>query len=481
MPQIRDGLNNSYPTGEFGQDTWWNDSNRQFFQAGRIGLKQWKTVVDEYIPRQMSALYNTRYLAAKETSVQSRMYNDFAKDLPPAQNADELRQQYATINAYSDRTELMKDYLKQKAATRSLLRSVGVAGYGDYFSDAAHKKGDYDKNSLSLDGLLPHKYDDDSMYEVPAWLNKDEAGIADWIDLSDARRKKESDTPDKYSSFIDGWSNVSVYGDPNKVIDDFGKLHGMTIEQRKKIEDDRRRAEQDLSDIQDQTLLDDIPFNNRVKTGKRAFNAYWSKKITRRNKKLQIMQRIQELHESIDKEEIEQRKFGFQNKETPYTDKPTMGSGELVTYEKFLSWVGPDSKTAPEYELSEPSRAHVYKALLEGVYSWAPDNITIDEENLPDGYLRGYENTFRHMLENLDPADRQRADRMHNQVHAPDTAAYMAKYHPDAKEDVDLAQDAAGTRELFSDWDLHYEKNINKVKFNNHIVRQMDFGVSEGV
>jgi hypothetical protein len=67
-------------------------------------------------------------------------------------------------------------------------------------------------------------------------------------------------------------------------------------------------------------------------------------------------------------------------------------------------------------------------------------------------------------------------------VHSPDTEDYLERYHHTTQmSNAQLAKDASGTTELFGDWDLPYEKRMNEVKFNNHIHRQMDFGVSEGV
>jgi hypothetical protein len=140
-----------------------------------------------------------------------------------------------------------------------------------------------------------------------------------------------------------------------------------------------------------------------------------------------------------------------------------------------LEWIN-GVKTAPEYELGEPSRAHFYKSLLEGVYSWAPNNVTLDEQNLPKNYIKGQEETFKHMLSNLDPADRQRADRLHNMAHAPDTTAYLQKYHSD---DANLAHDESGTVELSSDWNIAYKKNVNQVRFNGRTHSQMDFGAED--
>jgi hypothetical protein len=467
LPNIRNGLKNSYPTGEFGENTWWNDSNRKAFQPGRIGLAQWKTIVDQYIPREMSALYTTRGFAAAQVGVEEKYYNDYEKDLPPAQNAAELRQQYETINGYTDRTETMKDYLKQKAATRSIMRSVGVAGYGDYFTDKAYKNAPgkdwemnmYDKDTMSLAGLLPH-YDDDGVRIVPAWLNKGEQGIPDWMDLNDSRRKKETKQATIYSEFVEDHNFV----DPNDVIEQFGKAHAMTDKERTQKEKQRVDDVMDVGDIEDQTKVDKIIASNRVREGTRKFrrfnvnDRYWAKRIKRRNNKVQTLQRIREMHEGI----LGEYAFHDVNEEAVYQDHPTDSQGNIVTYQMVLDWINSD-KTAPEYELGEPSRAHFYKSLLEGVYSWAPKNIKIDEENLPDNYLKGQEDTFKHMLANLDPADRQRADRLHNEVHKPDTAAYIQKYHSD---DTHLAHDQSGSVELSSDWDIAYAKNVNKVRFN---------------
>ena len=82
------------------------------------------------------------------------------------------------------------------------------------------------------------------------------------------------------------------------------------------------------------------------------------------------------------------------------------------------------------------------------------------------------------MLSNLAPEDHQRADRLHNMVHKPDTEEYMEKFHPH-QNNTDIAQDASGTKELFNDWSIAYEKNLNQVKFNGMIHSQMSFGTAE--
>ena len=456
-PDPRGGEDGAYPTDHFGQGTWFDDTDAHWYQAGRPGLDEWHNVLDDYIPRQMEALYLTRDMAAAQVGIDSKFYSDFSKDLPPAQNVDELRQQYATIDGYSDRTDLMKNYLKQKAATRSMMQAVGVAGYGSSFADDAHKK----------DSWLPQNYDKDTPEEVPAWLNEGEQGVPEWMDVSDSRRKKEAAHQDLFETYIAQNNDF----DPNGAIDHFGKTHNTPPSEKQKWVDKQKSEALDDRDISQ------IPFNNMVKTGKRTFNKYWSKRVRRRNAKIQTLQTIKEIHNRV----IEENKIDpfFTEREAPYIDKPTTQSGEKVTYQKVLQWIA-GNETAPEYELGEPSRAHFYKALLEGVYSWAPKNLALDEKNLPDNYLKGQEATFKHMLKNLDPKYHQQADRMHNMVHKPDTEAYVEKYHPH-QEHADIAKDASNTTELFNDWALPYEKNLNQVKFNGMIHSQMDFGISEDV
>ena len=134
----------------------------------------------------------------------------------------------------------------------------------------------------------------------------------------------------------------------------------------------------------------------------------------------------------------------------------------------------------PALHLGEPSMVHVYKGLLTG-YSWAPKNLTIDELNLPDNYLIGHLDAYKPMLAALDPSIRQRADRLHNAVHNPDTQEYLERYHSADRSNEELAKDAAGTTELFNDWALPYKNGLKQVKFNGMLHTQMDFGVAEYV
>ena len=121
---------------------------------------------------------------------------------------------------------------------------------------------------------------------------------------------------------------------------------------------------------------------------------------------------------------------------------------------------------------------------LAGKYNWAPKDTTLNEEILPDNYIKGREEMFKPMLQAISKESglRQRADRLHNMVHTPQTAEYLEQFHHTAQmSNPEMAKDASGTTEMFSDWAEPYERRLNKVRFNGHLHTSMDFGVSETV
>jgi len=152
--------------------------------------------------------------------------------------------------------------------------------------------------------------------------------------------------------------------------------------------------------------------------------------------------------------------------------------GVDMTYAHFLEMVG-DSKYDVAGTLNEPSLAHVYEKLLNNEYSWAPKDLVLNEENTPKNRIQGNEESFKPMLRDLNPSDRQRADRLHNLVHQPDTEEYLERYH--STDNAKFATDSAGTTELFNDWGVAYEKGVDQVTFNGQIHRQMSFGASSDV
>ena len=102
-PDIRGGLNSGYPTDSFGVETWW-DSDDQWWRPGKNALDEWKNVIDQYLPRQMESLYRTRSMAATEMGMEDKYYTDWDKDIPPAETVEQLREQYALIDGYTDLT-----------------------------------------------------------------------------------------------------------------------------------------------------------------------------------------------------------------------------------------------------------------------------------------------------------------------------------------------------------------------------------------
>jgi hypothetical protein len=476
-PEIRDGLKGSFPTDSYGEGTWWSDVDKHWYQAGRNGLDEWKDVLNTYLPQQMLALYRTRKSASEEVGVEDRFYADWDKDIPPAGNLEELRQQYALINSYTDRTNLQKNYLKQKAATRSMLKAVSSAGYGSGFYDTVHKsKGD----DFSLKGLLPWASDPASVEALPAWINKGEDGVPDWIDLSSGRRAKTDDTAKYFDTFLSWYQ----YVDPNKKISDFGKLHGMTkSEKDKKIEDDKAKMREDLqTDIVRE--LSPVIAPPKMRGDMTREDWYLLQMFKKKQRRIKIKEdwkaKLKTVHERLTGEDLWM--IPEEQPADKWEDYGVEDYGDM-TYEKFIELVNNPMESVPN-RLQERSLAHVYENLLLGNYKWAPKNLVLDQQNLPSYILQGSEDSFKPMLASIskDSDLRQRADRLHNLVHKPDTQEYLERYHHTAQmSNPELSKDASGTTELFSDWAEPYEKRQNVVRFNGMIHTQMDFGVSETV
>jgi hypothetical protein len=478
-PDIRGGLNSSYPTDSdtFGVETWY-DSDDQWWRPSKVGMEEWYGVINEYLPRQMEALYRTRGMAATEMGMKKKYYVDWNKDLKPAENVDQLREQYAIIDGYKDRTTLERNYLIQKASTRAMMWKVGRAGYAKRFADKTHTEnpmvfgsGGYKKVFAGLKGLLPSYSDVYDIDELPAYLNKDEDGVPAWMPLDTDRRKKQVGSGERMATFI----TDSLFYDPNDKISEFGEHHSKTKTERDKvIEVERAKTKQELTAPD----VGEIPFNNIVKTGKRAMNRYWGKVIRRRQKKLHMLAVIKEYKTTEHVVETHVASVPYEETTDVFRDVQYDVHGNKVTLEMVYGWIA-DPTTSPEIELQEPSLAHFYQTLLENKYSWAPKDLEFDERLLPTGYLKGIEGTFKTLLENLDPKLRQRADRIHNEVHKPETSEYLQQHR--AVNPDNIAKDSSGTLELFSDWELPYDPNLRKVTFNNRLHTQMSFGPAEEV
>ena len=175
-----------------------------------------------------------------------------------------------------------------------------------------------------------------------------------------------------------------------------------------------------------------------------------------------------------DKEDMESHR-DYYEKQDDEGILPSDVSGESMTWSRFKD-IMQDPYQGIEFQLSEPSLAHVVKNLIDNRYSWQPRNIVFDESNLPASKIKGQEETFRHLLSTVDGRDRQRVDHLHNLVNKPDVSEYMERNHI---TNTDLfASDQSGAIELFDDWSLPYDPNVRKVSFNHHIHTQMRFGTA---
>ena len=75
---------------------------------------------------------NSAYI---DTKIPYRAYLDLGKNLPTAQNSDELEAQLERISGMEDRTYLQQNYLAQKVYARYLMNQVAVRGGSDAMSD----------------------------------------------------------------------------------------------------------------------------------------------------------------------------------------------------------------------------------------------------------------------------------------------------------------------------------------------------------
>ena len=124
--------------------------------------------------------------------------------------------------------------------------------------------------------------------------------------------------------------------------------------------------------------------------------------------------------------------------------------------------------------------AHFYEVYLAGKYSWAPKDTTLNTDILPEGSIRNMEQQFQPMLDAIsDNSDvRQKADRLHNMVNAPETKKYIERFHPnELLSKLNVARDPMGNVELSDDWSIPLgDDRLNRVRVGNHIHFQMDFG-----
>jgi len=352
------------------------------------------------------------------------------------------------------------------------------------YGDAAH----YARGSKYADPITS------SVQKLPAWMNRGEAGIPDWMDLSESNRAVEKDGLISFDAY---WSDAMM---------DFGSFpENILLESGKKLQaqhDHRKKSPEEQKAItkvkKDEIKAEYHPTRSEPSRELGVRKPFWGrakKNIYKGKSYEEFITEGMVLKEKrvtkAPKKSARYREFKEWYGKTVPSSTPTIYErgfwsdfyrGE-VTYEKVKEWFANPS-IAPEVELGEQSLVHFYENFLKGNYAWAPDDTTITKEILPDRYLEGMENSFKPLLAEIseDPVLRKRADALHNAVHRQDTQEYLSRYHPNSSMTKnELAKDAAGTSELFSDWSESYEGRMNKVRFNGHLHQQISFGVGEDV
>ena len=447
--KIRTGSNGMLPTDEWGLGSNFDDEPNSMF-SHKPHQPQWQHVVTDYLTRELEDLYRTRDLAVRGTGVDARYWTDSKYKFPPAENYDSLKTQFQTIEGLKDRNRNQKDFLLNKVGTRYMMKQISDAGYSRTMFDMLYKKKDNEEGFNSVLGYLPgitkKKYKEDSVYStetqtglgIPAWVDPGEAAIPKWVELTDGRRLQET--------------NSSKY-----IMDEL----------------DRYKLQNGFYPDEQFSLSSEIvkpEIIQPLKTGKRWMNVVKRlpgpspDKVKGRKAKLR-MERIMETHRGDGKD--------ISGEDWRRVHDPDYDVD--MTWERFLDLANDPMISLPNM-LGEASNAHIANNILRGNYHWARGR-TLSHENIPASFVRDDRDLMKSMLDDLPPQLRQSADYLHDIANEQQTTHYLATYH--TKQNVLAHDEDTGAVELKNDWGLPWEQGINKVQFNGHIHRQMNFNSSE--
>ena len=154
-------------------------------------------------------------------------------------------------------------------------------------------------------------------------------------------------------------------------------------------------------------------------------------------------------------------------------------TGKKITYANFLKRVQEPAFDPNNVGVS--STADMLLGLLQKSADWVPQNLSLNEHNLPAKMIAGTENHYKPFLEKLDdmPDIKANADWLHDLVYEPAYKRYQQRYHPNAGKNNDqIAKDYAGV-DNFDDWSLPFKHDQNSVMVNHQIHTTMDFGFDE--
>ena len=179
-----------------------------YVHPGKPGAVGMQHAVSEIVPRQMKKLEASRTRAAISLHLSPATYLDLAKALPPAKSYEELQAQYLAIDNYTDRTEIQKDYLRSKSATRYEMNYISDMGFGAELYNSLVRVTDWNTTAGSGyktdKGILPNQLDshrteqgyymlfDNPYNNIPAWLNEKDGHLEEvfpaWMTIDSWQR-----------------------------------------------------------------------------------------------------------------------------------------------------------------------------------------------------------------------------------------------------------------------------------------------------
>ena len=425
---------------KYGYNTEWDS----YGGAGKNNIEMMFEFNRQVLPDMLRTLEVTRRAAAFETGVDDQTYLDNHKKIPYANNYDELRDQYNTISAYTDRTPLQKQYLKQKAAARYMIKFSDNMGYGADLYDiiqAHHTREQKIEGYKTKEGIMywrgykgEGRDDPKFMQNVPAWTNFGENAFPSWMRLADWQRSEE----DHYLE------SIRLFGDLNIGESTIAYKGEQYVKNHPPVQD--KAPLPPIVDALPQTKPPVVPVVGTVA----GIVTDW---IDRATKVLHSRVRtsfVPEVHHA-----------------DTYLSGPL--KGQKITIQNFKSQMA--TGNFDPQSVGEHSVTNVIDNLVSNRYGWA-QNITLDATIIPTSYIAGLENTWKPLTEHLDNSSadvKQRASYMRNVVYAQQREDYRLQYHP---EDPPLGHDSAPA---FDDWTVNKEhQNITTVDGQQHA--QMDLG-----
>jgi len=492
----------------YGMNSMWDS----YTGPGKPGLPSIHELNSEVITRKMKILNYTRKLAAESAGVDSRIYNDYVKDLPVASNYSALRDQFTAIANYNDRNDLQKQYLEQKAGVRYLMGVSNHFGYGadlhDVLFETAGPVTLFDQERLVrqaavLGGtrtyitnkdILPDNYYSTegggkvpALTETPAWVNRGETPLG-WLDLAGWQESAEQEFLQADSRFRHSVIEEVGY-DPEELI----KHNGMQIKAinvARELEITKQYTSlapiPEESAVVHKTRSDKLNFRKGAKKMEQYRREQGIKYKRVKGYKDEWAARQQQLkRDYAELEQATQRQKDY--KDTQLFNRMTgsklarryKDTNKHITYSSFIKRVQ-DPAFDPNI-VGVHSIPDLLSGLLHKTADWVPQNLTLNERNLPGYLVAGNENHFKPLLEQLDdlPEVKANAARLHDLVYKPATQEYMERYHPTVGMSTqELAKSYSGV-ELFDDWSLPFKHHQNSVMVNHQIHTRMDFGFDE--